>query len=254
MDLFRRALGALPDAAWLRRQFTADADVVHDVRHGVRMLVKSPSFTLSAVLILALGIGGTVSIVDAPRHAPVQAPGLSGRRTRRHHLAASGRAPRGARGCVAGGLPRLARPGALVLGDGRGDPVFHGLHGRDRAGSAFRRAGHRRLLRRRRDAARSIGRGFLPDEHVRGARRAVIITYGFWQSRYAGDPNIVNKSISMDERAVDDRRRAARSRLRRSSCRGRASSPSGRRRSSRTMRSASAPVPGGTSSRASRRA
>ena len=44
-----------------------------------------------------------------------------------------------------------------------------------------------------------IGRGFLPEEHVRGARRAVIITYGFWQSRYAGDPNIINKTISMDE-------------------------------------------------------
>ena len=45
MDLFRRAFGALPDAAWLRRQFTADAEVVHDLRHGVRMLRKSPTFT-----------------------------------------------------------------------------------------------------------------------------------------------------------------------------------------------------------------
>ena len=30
MELLRRALGSLPDAAWLRRQFTLDADAVHD--------------------------------------------------------------------------------------------------------------------------------------------------------------------------------------------------------------------------------
>jgi hypothetical protein len=47
----------------LRRQFTADADIVHDVKHGLRMLHKSPIFTVSAVSILALGVGGTVAIV-----------------------------------------------------------------------------------------------------------------------------------------------------------------------------------------------
>jgi hypothetical protein len=34
LDMFRRVLGSFHDAAWLRRQFTLDADVVHDFKHG----------------------------------------------------------------------------------------------------------------------------------------------------------------------------------------------------------------------------
>src|SRR5688572_10707442 len=49
MDLVQRVLGALPDAAWLRRQFSLDADVVHDLRHAVRMMRNSPAFAVSAV-------------------------------------------------------------------------------------------------------------------------------------------------------------------------------------------------------------
>src|SRR5262245_5778792 len=51
MDLLRRSLGAFPDAAWLRRQFTADADAIHDFRHAIRMLWKAPGFTMVAVFI-----------------------------------------------------------------------------------------------------------------------------------------------------------------------------------------------------------
>jgi hypothetical protein len=39
----RPVIGSFYDAAWLRRQFTLDAEIVHDARHGARLLRPSPS-------------------------------------------------------------------------------------------------------------------------------------------------------------------------------------------------------------------
>ena len=36
IDMLRRVLGAFHDAAWLRRQFTRDADLIHHVRFALR--------------------------------------------------------------------------------------------------------------------------------------------------------------------------------------------------------------------------
>jgi hypothetical protein len=58
------ALGALPDPASIRRQFTLDADAVHDVAHGTRMLFRTPGFTAIALFMFAIGIGATTAIVS----------------------------------------------------------------------------------------------------------------------------------------------------------------------------------------------
>jgi putative ABC transport system permease protein len=60
--LGRRALGSLADAAWLRRQVTRDSDLVHDVRHALRLARSRPAFTLFTAGILALGIGATTAV------------------------------------------------------------------------------------------------------------------------------------------------------------------------------------------------
>jgi putative ABC transport system permease protein len=199
MDLFRRALGALPDAAWLRRQFTADADLVHDIRHGVRMLSKAPSFTLSAVFILALGIGGTVAIVavldtllyrplpyqeadrivtiwqrntnrPADRDDVAPANFLDWRDRSRSFSAIAGMIPH-SRDSTGGTEPQVLFGAQVTEGffEAIGMPPF-------------------------------MGRGFLPEEHVAGGRQVVVITYGFWQSHFGGDPNVVHKTLSMDDR------------------------------------------------------
>jgi putative ABC transport system permease protein len=197
MDLFSRSLGALPDAAWLRRQFTTDADIVHDLRHGMRILWKSPSFTLSAIFILALGIGGTVAIVtlldtlffrslpyaEAERvvtiwtrnaSTPSQRDDIAPAdfldyRERSTSFSAIAAAIPYSYDYTGGGTPE-ALFGAVVT-EGFWDAI--GMHPR-------------------------IGRGFLPSEHQAGGRKVVVITHGLWQSRFGGDPNILNQPISLD--------------------------------------------------------
>jgi putative ABC transport system permease protein len=197
MDLFRRALGALPDAAWLRRQFTADADLVHDLRHGVRMLAKAPSFTASAVFILALGIGGTVSIVallDTLFYRPL--PYLDAERVVTIWQRQATRPAERDDVAPADFLDWRERAGSFSAiaaiipfsRDYTGGTAPEVLFGSQVTEGFFEAIGMPPLL----------GRAFLPEEHVAGGRRVVIITHGFWQSRFGGDAAIVNKTISMD--------------------------------------------------------
>jgi putative ABC transport system permease protein len=42
------------------------------------------------------------------------------------------------------------------------------------------------------------GRAFLPEEEQPGRDRVVIVTHGFWQRRFSGDPALIGKTISID--------------------------------------------------------
>ena len=197
MDLLRRSFGALPDAAWLRRQFTADADIVHDLRHGSRVLWKSPSFTIAAVFILALGIGGTVSIVtlldtlffrplpyvDADRVMTIWTKNAANPGQREDVSPADFldlRERTQSFSAIAAAIPYSYDY------TGGGEPeVFFGAQVTEGFWDAIG-------MRPR------IGRAFVPEEHTPGGRRVVIITHGLWVRRFGADPDVLNRTISLD--------------------------------------------------------
>src|SRR6476646_208450 len=45
------------------------------------------------------------------------------------------------------------------------------------------------------------GRTFLPDEDQPGKPRAAVLGYGAWQRHFGGDPNIIGKSVLLDDQA-----------------------------------------------------
>src|SRR5215471_7444593 len=67
LDLLRRSVGAFWDALLLQPSRLED-EMFQDMRYGMRMLLKTPGFTLAAALSLALGIGANTaifSLIDA---------------------------------------------------------------------------------------------------------------------------------------------------------------------------------------------
>jgi putative ABC transport system permease protein len=200
MDMLRRTLGSVHDAAWLRRQFTHDADLVHDLRHGLRLLWRSPGFAMLAILVLALGIGTTVGIFsvfdtllvrplpyrDADRVLMLWQGSISDPRVRddvspanfldwRDHLTSFE-------------VVAAVAPSAFDYAEGREPQVLMAAVVSE---GFFRAIGV--------DAA--LGRTFTADEYLRGRNRVIVISHRLWQTIFAGDPRVVGRSVQLDGNA-----------------------------------------------------
>jgi len=199
-DLLRQSSGAIADAAFLRRQFTADLDIVQDVRYAVRMLRKRPLVSALAVVVLALGLGGTITVFstidtlllrelpyrDADRIVTVWQTELT-RLDERLGVA----------------------PGAFVDWRGRtkafsqlaaAEPfAFDYLEGPEPVSivSALVTEGFFEAL----GVQPVRGRLFLPDEYKEGRADVVLLSYASWQRRFGGDERIVGKTLRLDGKA-----------------------------------------------------
>jgi putative ABC transport system permease protein len=176
-------------------------DVWQDLRHALRMLRANPAFSLSAILTLALGIGATTamfSVVNGIVIKPLPYPD-SDAVMMVTHSAVFGNvrgndfpfspqmlAVYGPNGQAFEELG-LWRPGQAAV-TGFGDP--------EQANTLLVTYGTLRAL----SVQPVLGRWFSRADDQSGAPETVIVSYGYWQRRFGGDPGVIGRAITLDSR------------------------------------------------------
>ena len=168
-----------------------------DLRYAFRVLRKSPSFALTAVVTLALGIGANTAIFSAVKavllnQLPYRDP---------DRLVKLGEADAGEK--------RAETVGYTTAYDWR--RLSHSFESmslyRDAAGAIVER-GEPELVSGLRvnydffdtlGIRMQIGRGFLPEEDRPDHRYEVVLVHGLWTRRFGGDPNIVGRVIRLSD-------------------------------------------------------
>jgi len=171
----------------------------NDLRYGWRMLGKAPGFTAVAVLTLALGIGANsaiFSVVYSTLLRPLPFPHADRLQmiwetdpnlgiTRGAAAPAQFRDWQRQNRCFE--EMAVLRTWFYTI-TGRNEPEQ--LWGMATSANFFHLLGVRPLA----------GRDFLPEEETLGRNQVVILSYGIWQRRFAGDRAIVGQSIQIDEK------------------------------------------------------
>jgi putative ABC transport system permease protein len=186
-------LGSIRDLAYEVKGGGFMETVWQDLRYSARMLFKHRGFTIIAVLTLSLGIGANTaifSIVNAVllRPFPYQSP---------EQLVIVGEG-------VSGGS--VSYPNFVDWRDDRN--VFESASAvRSNESYNFSGAGEPERLQGRLVSAGFltllgvkplIGRDFLPEDNRPGAAPAVMLSYGFWSRNFGNDPNIIGKTITLN--------------------------------------------------------
>lgn len=162
-----------------------------DTRYGLRTMRKNPAFTVTAVLMVALGIGGNTAmftVIRAVLLKPLEYPypdrlvSISGGATptRFAEMEASAHSFTG--------LGAFTHQENLTLA-GEGEPeVLNGV----RVSASFLP-----IL----GVEPISGRSFLPQEDSAGGAPVAMISAELWQRRFAGDPQIIGKTVNLQARA-----------------------------------------------------
>ncbi|MCI0388409.1 MAG: ABC transporter permease [Acidobacteria bacterium] len=168
--------------------------LLQDLRYGARMLVKNPSFTLIAVITLALGIGANTAIFSLvyalllrplPYHEPDRLVQLSNKtsRVRRSGISYPNFSDWRERAQSFEGMASVRGESFNLTGVDK--PVQ--LRGRTVNWNFFPLLGIQPQL----------GRMFVAEDDRYGAVRAVLVSHRMWQEKFGGDTSVIGRKLML---------------------------------------------------------
>lgn len=190
---------SLPDASSSsanRREISVARRILQDLRYSLRAIRSAPWFSLVTVLTLALGIGSSVAMFGVlhevflrPLPFPEPERLVMGRATFQGHLnpwvTGADYYDYRDQSTLFDGLGAITLPAEVTLSTGGeaervsanvGSPNLMGI------------LGIRPLE----------GRLFRSEDGLEGARDVVLLSYGFWQRRFGGSPEMVGTALNLD--------------------------------------------------------
>ncbi|HYG82553.1 MAG TPA: ABC transporter permease, partial [Pyrinomonadaceae bacterium] len=173
--------------------------LLKDVRYGARVLLKNPAFTFVAVLVLALGIGANTALFSVvngvllrplPYSDPERIVTLWERNERdgieRDDVSPANFLDWQERATVFSEMA-FANPFSFDYTGGDEPEVLR---------NALVSRGFFQIL----GATALHGRTFLPEEYEAGRSQVVVLGHGLWQRRFGGDPGIVGRILTLDDK------------------------------------------------------
>jgi predicted permease len=173
-----------------------------DVKYGLRMLRKSPGFTVVAVLTLALGIGATTaifSVIDAVLLHPIEVKNIDSLVDVSTIDTKTYMGPGSPKNSLSyPNFKDVRRANNLLAGMSAYIPTGVTLTGRgtpQRITALLVSANYFDVL----GVKAALGRTFLPDEDSSpGGNTVAVLSYSLWQRQFGGDPNIVGRPMTLN--------------------------------------------------------
>ena len=192
----RHALGAWADAAWLRQRHLADLAALDDLRHGWRQLREHAGFTALAVGVLGVGMAACItafSVVSQILLRPLPYPDQDRVVTLWERQGSSGGRQDASPGNF---LDWRARATAFESLAGV-EPYSHDYTDGDRP-EVWRVSNVTDGFFEALGVAPILGRPFPADAYTAGRERRVMLSAAVWRSRFAADPGVVGRVITLN--------------------------------------------------------